>query len=118
MAECLWRIHSPCVLWYKKSECFRSDIKVTRASSEGRDDDNMYYLTENLQSGTTYYWRVDAEIDNKISYRGAVSSFQTKSPRIIRMKLWIQYVTMLCMHGFLSLMRIEVVDDLVMPLSS
>ena len=78
----------------------------------------MYYLTENLQSGTTYYWRVDAEIDNKISYRGAVWSFQTKSPRIIRMKLWIQYVTMLCMHGFLSLMRIEVVNDFVMPLSS
>ena len=38
----------------------------------------VYYLTENLQSGTTYYWRVDAEIDNKISYRGDVWSFQRK----------------------------------------
>ena len=67
-----------CILWYKKSECFRSDIKVNRASGEDHDDGNVNYLTENLQSGTTYYWRVDAEIDNKISYRGDVWSFRTK----------------------------------------
>ena len=62
----------------KKNDCFRSNIKVTRASSEDHQDGNVYSLMENLQSGTIYYWRVDAEIDNKISYRGDVWSFQTK----------------------------------------
>ena len=41
------------------------------------DDGNVYYLTKNLQSGITYYWRVDAEIEEQIIYRGDVWSFQT-----------------------------------------
>ena len=42
------------------------------------DEGNVHYLTETLKSGTTYYWRVDAEIDEKITYKGDVWSFQTE----------------------------------------
>lgn len=41
------------------------------------DDGSVYYLTKNLQSGITCYWRVDAESEEQIIYRGDVWSFQT-----------------------------------------
>ena len=57
---------------------------VAEATSKSRehqakiiDDGNVYYLTKILQPGTTYYWRVDAEIEEQIIYRGDVWSFQT-----------------------------------------
>lgn len=42
------------------------------------DDGNVYYLKESLRSGSTYYWRVDAELDENTTYKGDVWSFQTK----------------------------------------
>ena len=58
--------------------------KVTDAtpkSSEHKakitEDGNVYYLNEQLVSESTYYWRVDAEIDDKTTYKGDVWSFQT-----------------------------------------
>ncbi|KAL9965293.1 hypothetical protein ACROYT_G029070 [Oculina patagonica] len=39
---------------------------------------NVHYLSESLQPGFTYYWRVDAEVDDKIIYKGDVWSFQTE----------------------------------------
>ena len=42
------------------------------------EDGNIHYITENLASGSTYYWRVDAELDDKTAYKGDIWSFQTK----------------------------------------
>ena len=41
-------------------------------------DANVYYLSESLQAGSTYYWRVDAEMDEKTTYKGDIWSFQTE----------------------------------------
>ncbi len=41
-------------------------------------DGNVHYLSESLAPGSTYYWRVDAEIDDKTIYKGDVWSFQTE----------------------------------------
>ena len=38
----------------------------------------VHYLTESLNPGSTYYWRVEAEIDDTTSYKGDVWSFQTE----------------------------------------
>ena len=40
-------------------------------------DGNVYYLSRSLEPGSTYYWRVDAEIDDATTYKGDVWSFQT-----------------------------------------
>ncbi|KAJ7389485.1 hypothetical protein OS493_031457 [Desmophyllum pertusum] len=45
-----------------------------KITSEG----NVHYLTESLNPGSTYYWRVDAEIDDTTTYKGDVWSFQTE----------------------------------------
>ena len=42
------------------------------------DEGNVHYLPEALIGGSIYYWRVDAEIDHKTTYRGDVWSFQTE----------------------------------------
>lgn len=44
-------------------------------------DDNVYYLAprQKLSRGATYYWRVDAEIDSKTTYKGDVWSFCVKN---------------------------------------
>ena len=39
---------------------------------------NVHYLTESLNPGSTYHWRVDAEIDDTTTYKGDVWSFQTE----------------------------------------
>ncbi len=41
-------------------------------------DGNVHYLLESLSAGSTYYWRVDAEMDEKTIYKGDVWSFQTE----------------------------------------
>ncbi|KAL9965297.1 hypothetical protein ACROYT_G029075 [Oculina patagonica] len=41
-------------------------------------DGNVHYLSESLSAGSTYYWRVDAEMDEKTIYKGDVWSFQTE----------------------------------------
>ena len=56
--------------------------KATRNSSvyKGRiaSSGNVYYLKISLRVGVTYYWRVDAEIDQNTIYKGDVWSFKTK----------------------------------------
>ena len=39
---------------------------------------NEYYLSRSLEPGFTYYWRMDAEIDDETTYKGDVWSFQTE----------------------------------------
>lgn len=55
---------------------------ASRNSAEYKEkitaDGNVYYLKVNLSSRSTYYWRVDAESDEKTIYKGDVWSFQTK----------------------------------------
>lgn len=58
MVERIWRHGTPRLLWNEQ-------------------DGNVYYLNEKLVSESTYYWRVDAEIDDKTTYKGDVWSFQT-----------------------------------------
>ena len=41
-------------------------------------DGNVYYLSRSLEPGSTYYWRVDAEIDDETTYKGDVWSFKTE----------------------------------------
>ena len=56
--------------------------EATPTSPEYREkitsDGNVYYLWRNLEPGSTYYWRVDAEIDDETTYKGEVWSFQTE----------------------------------------
>ena len=55
--------------------------EATPTSPEYREkitsDGNVYYLSRSLEPGSTYYWRVDAEIDHETTYKGDVWSFQT-----------------------------------------
>ena len=55
---------------------------ATPTSPEYREkitgDGNVYYLPGSLQPGSSYYWRVDAEIKDKTTYKGDVWSFQTQ----------------------------------------
>ena len=41
------------------------------------NDGNVYYLSRSLEPGSTYCWRVDAEIDLETTYKGDVWSSQT-----------------------------------------
>ena len=56
--------------------------EATPTSSEYSEkitnDGNVYYLSRSLEPGSTYYWRVDAEIDDETTYKGDVWSFKTE----------------------------------------
>ena len=56
--------------------------EATPMSSEYREkitsNGNVHYLRGSLEPGFTYYWRVDAEIDDETTYKGDVWSFQTE----------------------------------------
>ena len=60
-------------------------VTVTEATPESTEysanitsDGNVYYFSESLEPGFSYFWRVDAEIDDKTIYKGDVWSFQTE----------------------------------------
>ena len=67
--------------------CFETDeakiADATPKSPEHREvvteDGNVYYLNENLTSGSAYYWRVDAVMNDKMTYKGDIWSFQTET---------------------------------------
>lgn len=43
-----------------------------------KDDANVYLLKGKLKVDSQYYWRVDAEISDQVTYRGDVWSFTTR----------------------------------------
>lgn len=57
-----------------------SNATPTSAEHKARitDEGNVYYFSESLEGDSTYYWRVDAEIDATTTYRGDVWSFRTE----------------------------------------
>ena len=57
-----------------------ADATPTSAEYQAKitDEGNVHYLPEALKGGSTYYWRVDAEIDQETAYKGDVWSFQTQ----------------------------------------
>ncbi|KAL9951207.1 hypothetical protein ACROYT_G043829 [Oculina patagonica] len=61
-----------------KAKVAEATPKSPEYSAKITSDGNVYYLSESLQPGSTYYWRVDAEIDGETIYEGDVWSFQTK----------------------------------------
>ena len=57
-----------------------ADATPTSAEYQAKitDEGNVHYLPEALKGGSTYYWRVDAEIDQETTYKGGVWSFKTQ----------------------------------------
>ena len=51
------------------------------------DDGNVHYLKDSLTLGVTYYWRVDAEMIEKINYKGDVWSLRTELAQSARVVL-------------------------------
>ena len=61
-----------------KANVAEATSKSPEQKAKITDDGNVYYMTKNLQSGITCSnWRVDAEIEEQIIYKGYVWSFQT-----------------------------------------
>ena len=55
-------------------------------------DGNVYYLSRSLEPGSTYYWRVDAEIDHETNYKGDVWSFHPSTTEKTKTLCFERYI--------------------------
>ena len=67
-------------VYFGTSQATVSEATPTSAEYSEKiiSDGNVYYLSRSLKPGSTYYWRVDGEIDDNTTYKGDVWSFRTK----------------------------------------
>ena len=61
-----------------KTKVADATLKSPEYQTKVTTDGNVHYLSESLRGGFTYYWRVDAEVDEKTIYKGDVWSFNTE----------------------------------------
>jgi len=67
-------------VYFGTDKAMVADATPTSAEYQAKitDEGNVHYLPEGLKGGSTFYWRVDAEIDQKTTYKGDVWSFQSE----------------------------------------
>ena len=59
----------------------REERPWERGCEKITSDGDVYYLPRLLEPDTTYYWRLDAEIEGETTYKGNVWSLQSGDER-------------------------------------